>query len=140
MDIRRRHTFSLIFLVFFCCYVISPICYVNNRLNHTGEILNKKNFDIKRIGVVWEFLVSKLFNKENTEESRLNVKFLIKKACAVLSSNSIEKISFVKYLLCFAANFTTSEGSDASIDKLSSPSPDTGYILTFSGLSPPLFS
>lgn len=138
MNIRRRNTFSLIFLIFFCCYVISPICYIDNRLNHTGKILNKKNFDIKRIGVVWEFLISKLFSKENTEESRSNVKFLIKKARAILSSNSIEKISFDKYLLSYAVNFTTQEGSDASTDNLSSQSPDAGYILTFSGLSPPL--
>jgi hypothetical protein len=140
MDIRGKHTFSLIFLIFFCCYVISPICYVDNRLHHTGEILNKANFDIKRIGVVWEFLISKLFSKENSEDSRPNVRFLIKKARAVLSSNSIEKISFAKYLLSFAVTFTNPEGSYASTDKLSSSSPDAGYILTFSGLSPPLLS
>jgi len=101
MVIRRRHTFSLIFLIFFCCYVISPFCYV---------------------------------------DSRSNVNFLINKARAVLSSNSIEKISFAKYLLSFAANITNAEGYYASTDKLSSPSPDSGHILTFSGLSPPLLT
>ena len=140
MDIRKRHRFSLIFLIFFCCYVISPFCYVDNQLNQTGEILNKTNLDIKRMGVVWEFLISKLFNKENTEDSRPNVKFLINKARAVLSSNSIEKISFAKYLLSYTINLTNPEGSYADTDKLSSPSPDAGYILTFSGLSPPLLS
>jgi len=140
MDFGRRHTFSLIFLIFFCCYVISPICYVDSRFNPTGNILHKTNFDIKRIGVVWEFLISRLFNKENAEDSRSNVNFLIKKARAVLISNSIEKISFVKYLISFAANFIIPEGSFASTDKLSSPSPDSGHILTFSGLSPPFFS
>ncbi len=138
MQLCKRNIITFLFLFYFLLYVVSPFCYAEDRLSEDSAITHTAKYDIKNIRVIWELILSKLSQKENTEDSRSSVHFFIKKARAVLSSNNTVKAaqpeSEVPPLndhfprvesVTFSAWFT-----DAG--------PQHGFRSLFSGLSPPL--
>lgn len=137
MIFRKRNIIKFLFLIYFLLYVVSPFCYAEDRLSEDSAITHAAKYDIKKIRVIWELILSKLSQKENADDSRSGMHFFIKKARAVLSSNNTVKAaqseSDVSPIndhfqriesVTFSAVFTEAD-------------PQRGFYSAFSGLSPP---
>lgn len=149
MQRRKRHIITFLFLFYFLLYVVSPFCYAEDGLSEDSTITDAAKYDTPLIPplsrgelkggvrVIWELILSKLSQKEDTEDNRSGVHFFIKKARAVLSSNNTVKAaqseSEVPPLndhfpqmesVTFSAEFTDAD-------------PQQGFYSSFSGLSPP---
>jgi len=150
MQRSKRYIITFLFLIYFLLYVVSPLCYAEDRLSEDSAITHAAKYNTPLIPplssrelkggvrVIWELILSKLAQKEDTEGSRPGVHFFIKKARAVLSSNNTVKAAqsgsevppLNDYFLqmesvTFSAGFTDAD-------------PQQGFYSSFSGLSPPL--
>ncbi len=139
----KRHIFGILFFIYFLLYIVSPLCYAKDRLSELDgdyAIAHTSKCDTKKICVVWELILSKLFQPKNDENNYSGIHFFIKKSPTVISSNNITKISHPEFT-----------ESDNKILIYSSPEPlifivqpkdndhRDGFCCLSSGLSPPIF-
>ncbi|BCB95431.1 hypothetical protein JZK55_03530 [Dissulfurispira thermophila] len=136
MQRRRKHIITFLFLVYFFLYVVSPLCYAEDRLDEGSQISHAAKCNIKNIRIIWELVLSRLTQNENADDSNSGVKFFIKKARAVLSLNNIVKLLQESAVPPIDNCFLRTE-SVAFFAELADVSYQQGFYLSFSGLSPP---
>lgn len=137
MNIIKRHILNLLFIVCFFVYVLSPLCYVGDQLYENDSIAYKLHIDLNRITTVWELLISKNSDNENSEDNQTNAKLLITKKQAIIKSNHLENRNQTKsFLLINEANVLYAE-SFLYLNQLSSISSENGYHTSLSWRSPP---
>lgn len=137
MQSRKRHTITLLFLVYFILYVVSPLCYAEDRLSEDSTITHAAKYDIKNIRVIWELILSKLSQKEDREDNHSGVHFFIKKARAVLSSNNTVKAVKSESEVLSLNNLFPRVESVAFYIEFTDADLQSGFYSSFSGLSPP---
>jgi hypothetical protein len=137
MNFRKRYIITFLFLVYFLLYVVSPLCYAEDRLSEDSTITHAAKHNTKNIRVIWELILSKLAQKEDTEDSRPGVHFFIKKARAVLNSNNTVKAAQSECAVSSFNNLVFFEESLTPLFLLPEPIPQKGFHSSFSGLSPP---
>lgn len=137
MNYRKKYFFTVLFLVYFLLYVVSPLCYANDRLSEEGLITHSTKHNTKNIRVIWELILSGLFQKENPEDRGPDVHFLIKKARAVLSSSNILKTAQQESESSYLSNFSFSGEVFPPLSHSVNIAPQKGFYRSFSGLSPP---
>lgn len=137
MNFWKKHILK-VFFTYFLVYVLSPFCYMGNQPNENTIIASKTRHDTRNIRVIWELVFSEFFQPEDANDSSSDVRFLIKKARAVLRTDNILKIS--------QSELTVSASEDDSINFLEPLIPllqftklyyKAGFYTLFSGLSPP---
>jgi hypothetical protein len=149
MNFRKKYTITFLFLFYFLLYVVSPLCYAEDRISEDSIITHAAKYNTPLIPplsrgelkggvrVIWELILSKFSQKEDAEDGSPDVRFFIRKARAVLSSNNTIKVAqsesgapplndhFQRIeSVTFSAEFT-------DVD------PQRGFYSSFSGLSPP---
>lgn len=140
MQVKTRHIITLLFSIYFSLFVLSPICYTADGLSEENGADYQAHINITSLHVIWELKLSKYLPRKNAGSSKQNVRLLIKKARALVSSNYIEKLSssgsaeFDYSDIIFSLNFHSSLGQYAKSEYR------TGSYLVVSGLSPPYFS
>jgi len=140
MQCRKRHAVTILFSVYFLFYVLSPFCFTNDGLSDSSESAYRLNLSIKNIRVVWGLFLSGSDEQKDEGGSRHNVQLLIRKARALVSTNSIVKFTppesaeFVFNEIDFSPKFCT------SLSRYTRQEHRTGFCLSVSGLSPPYFS
>jgi hypothetical protein len=140
MQLQKRHIVTFLFSIYFALYVLSPICYTEDGLSGNNAAAYQTNLNLKGIRIIWELILSKHLTNKDAERSQPNVQFLIKKARALVVSNSIvnltpsESAEFDYNDSIFSSNFYT------PIDHHTKPEYRTGSYLSVSGISPPSFS
>lgn len=137
MNCRKRYIFTFLFLIYFLLYVVSPLCYAEERLSEGGLITHATKHNTKNIRVIWELILSGLFQKENPEDRGPDVHFLIKKARAVLSSSNILKTAQQESESSYLSNFNFSGEVSPPLIHSVNIAPQKGFYRSFSGLSPP---
>lgn len=137
MQSRKRHIITLLFLVYFLLYVVSPLCYAEDGLSEDSTITHAAKYDIKNIRVIWELILSKLSQKEDREDNHSGVHFFIKKARAVLSSNNTVKTAQSESEVISLDNLFPRVESVAFYIEFTDADPQQGFYSSFSGLSPP---
>lgn len=149
MNYRKRYFFTFLFLVYFLLYVVSPLCYANDRLSEGGLITHSTKHNTPLIPplsrgelkggvrVIWELILSGLFQKENPEDRGPDVHFLIKKARAVLSSSNILKTAQQESESSYLSNFNFSGEVFSPLSHSVNIASQKGFYRSFSGLSPP---
>lgn len=137
MQSRKRHIITLLFLVYFLLYVVSPLCYAEEGLSEDSTITHAAKYDIKNIRVIWELILSKLSQKEDREYNHSGVHFFIKKARAVLSSNNTVKTAQSESEVISLDNLFPRVESVAFYIEFTDADPQQGFYSSFSGLSPP---
>lgn len=137
MQSRKRHTITLLFIVYFILYVVSPLCYAEDRLSEDSTITHAAKYGIKNIRVIWELILSKLSQKEDREDNHSGVHFFIKKARAVLSSNNTVKAVKSESEVLSLNNLFPRVESVAFYIEFTDADPESGFYSSFSGLSPP---
>ncbi|MEW6214300.1 MAG: hypothetical protein AB1478_03720 [Nitrospirota bacterium] len=136
MKLGKRNFFKILFLIYFLLYVVSPICYVENRLNEDNKITRETGYDVKNVVFIWELIVSKLLQQENLIDKPSNVRFLIKKPRAVLDTDNITKVTQTESTT-YLDDPIPSLKPLIPLVQLPKPDSQDGFYLTFSGLSPP---
>ncbi len=137
MNSQKKHIFKFLFLVYFLFYVVSPLCYAKERLNEGDVIAHTTKHETKNIRVIWELILSKLFQQDNTEDNPSNVHFFIKKARAVLGSNNITKIAQSESAISSLNEFSPPEESLIPLFQPIDLKPQDGIYSVSSGRSPP---
>lgn len=137
MNCRKRYIFTFLFLAYFLLYAVSPLCYANDILSEEGLITHSTKHNTKNIRVIWELILSGLFQKENPEDSRSGAHFFIKKARAVLSSSNILKTAQQESESSYLSNFNFSGEVFPPLYHSVNIAPQKGFYRSFSGLSPP---
>lgn len=138
MKRSKRHIITFLYLSYFLLYVVSPLCYAEDRLSEDSTITDAAKYNIKNFRVIWELILSKLSLKEDAEESSSAVQFFIKKARAILSSNNTVKVIQPE---CAVSSFNCLyffQKSLIPLFLLQKPNPQKECYSSFSGLSPPL--
>ena len=137
MNFWKKHILK-VFFTYFLVYVLSPFCYMGNLPNENTIIASKTRHDTRNIRVIWELVFSEFFQPEDANDSSSDVRFLIKKARAILRTDNILKVS--------QSELTVSASEDDSINFLepliqllqfTKPDYKAGFYTLFSGLSPP---
>jgi hypothetical protein len=118
-------------------YVVSPFCYAEDRISEDSTITHAAKYDIKNIRVIWELILSKLSQKEDTEDNRSGVHFFIKKAKAVISSNNTVKAAQSESELPQLNDHFPRIESVTFSTVFANANPQQGFYSLFSGLSPP---
>jgi hypothetical protein len=93
MKFRKLKLLIFLLLTHFIFYAVSPICYTEDKLSEGGEIANKTENGNKKVVFLWDLIVSKLLYNKNSSENLPNIQILIKKARAILQTNTISKIT-----------------------------------------------
>lgn len=93
MKFRKLKLLIFLLLTHFIFYAVSPICYTEDKLSEGGEIANKTENGNKKVVFLWDLIVSKLLYHKNSSENLPNIQILIKKARAILQTNTISKIT-----------------------------------------------
>lgn len=137
MILGKRHIFGILFFIYFLLYVVSPFCYAEDRLNENSTVTHAAKYDIKKIRVIWELILSKLSQKEDAEDSHSGVHFFIKKARAVLSSNNTVKASQSESEVPPLNDHFPRVESVTFSAGVADADPQKGFYSSFSGLSPP---
>ena len=137
MSFRKGNIIRLFFLVYFIIYVISPLCYAEDRLTESSAITRNAKYNIKNIRVIWELTLSRLFQKENQEDSRSGAHFFIKKARAVLCFNKSVKTLQPDSELPYLNSFVFNTENVSFLPPTKSIASQNLFLSIFSGLSPP---
>lgn len=137
----RRNILGILFFIYFLFYVLSPLCYAEDGLKKSDggyAITYAAKYGTKNIHVIWEFVLSTLFQKENRENNNSGVQLIIKKDRAVLGSNGIVKIvqPELTETKCNALIYTY-EGLSTPAVQLPDYDCRNGFYRLSSGLSPP---
>lgn len=130
----------MLFSIYFLFYVLSPFCFTNDGLSEGGESTYQLNFNMKNLRVVWGLFLSAPDKQRDPGAGGYDVQVLIRKARALVTTNSI-----VKFAPSDSAEFVFSEidfspqGCTSSA-RYSTGEHPAGPCLRVSGLSPPYFS
>ncbi len=135
MCFKKKHFFRFLFIFYFLFYAISPLCY-SIALNETAVIKGEINHDFKKIRLfLWDLIYSTVLQREAPEDNSSNV-CLIKKARAILGSDTTTKITR-EYSASSENTFILPETQLYITFVLIPNSPFGGFYPLFSGLSPP---
>lgn len=93
MKFRKTKFLIFLFLTHFIFYAVSPICYAEDKLIENSSIASKTEDGDKKVVFMWDLIVSKLLCHKNSPESLPNIQILIKKARAILQTNTLTKIT-----------------------------------------------
>jgi hypothetical protein len=137
MNCGKRYIFTFLFLFYFLLYVVSPLCYAEDRISKDSTITHAAKHNTKNIRVIWELILSKLSQKEDTEDSSSGVHFFIKKARAVLSSNNTAKAAQSESEVPPLNDYFQRIESVTFSAEFTDADPQQGFYSSFSGLSPP---
>jgi hypothetical protein len=136
MKFRKLKLLIFLLLTHFIFYAVSPICYTEDKLSEGGEIANKTENGNKKVVFLWDLIVSKLLYNKNSSENLPNIQILIKKARAILQTNTISKIT-QEYSASVEKIFV-SPVTQFQILLIQTPCPTyKDFVPLFSGLSPP---
>lgn len=136
MKFRKLKLLIFLLLTHFIFYAVSPICYTEDKLSEGGEIANKTENGNKKVVFLWDLIVSKLLYHKNSSENLPNIQILIKKARAILQTNTISKIT-QEYSASVEKIFV-SPVTQFQILLIQTPCPTyKDFVPLFSGLSPP---
>jgi hypothetical protein len=140
MPLCKRRIIAFLFSIYFLLFVLSPVCFTVDGQAGNNAIFHQTNLNTKNIRVVWELILSKYSANNDDEGSRTNVQLLIRKARALVSSNSIVKLTPSESAEFDYSDNTFSQNFHVSLDQRTKPECRTGSYLSVSGLSPPTFS
>jgi hypothetical protein len=136
MKFRKIKLLIFLLLAHFIFYAVSPICYTEEKLSEGGEIANKTEDGNKKVVFLWDLIVSKLLHHKNSSGSLPNIQILIKKARAILQTNTISKIT--QEYSASAEKIFVSPVTQFQIPLIQTPCPIyKDFVPLFSGLSPP---
>jgi hypothetical protein len=136
MKFRKLKLLIFLLLTHFIFYAVSPICYTEDKLSEGGEIANKTENGNKKVVFLWDLIVLKLLYHKNSSENLPNIQILIKKARAILQTNTISKIT-QEYSASVEKIFV-SPVTQFQILLIQTPCPTyKDFVPLFSGLSPP---
>jgi len=133
----KKHIFGVLFFIYFLLYVVSPVCYAGDSVNEKIIITHGAKQNLKNLHVIWELILSKIAQKENSENNGSGVQFFIKKARAVLTSNNTVKAAQSESDVISLDNLFSQMESVAFCIEFTDTDPRSGFYSSFSGLSPP---
>lgn len=149
MNCRKRYILTFLFLVYFLLYVVSPLCYAEDGLSEDSTITHAAKYNTSLIPplsrgelkggvrVIWELILSRLSQKEDTEDSRSGLHFFIKKARAVLNLNNTVKAAQSESEVPPLSDYFPRIESITFSAGIADADPQCGFYSSFSGLSPP---
>ncbi|RJQ56807.1 MAG: hypothetical protein C4526_00865 [Nitrospiraceae bacterium] len=140
MNILKKNIFILLFSVYFLFYILSPLCLAEDGIPESSSDSFKTTLNAKNIRVIWEMVLSDFFSSSEDESGRANVHILIKKARALVSSNSIVKQTPSESSEFDCSDFAFTRGFYSLSDRYTKPEYRTGSYSSVSGLSPPFLS
>ncbi|MFH1701889.1 MAG: hypothetical protein ABIB41_00475 [Nitrospirota bacterium] len=136
MKSRKTKLLIFLFLTHFIFYAVSPICYAEDKISENGSIANKTEESNKKVVFMWDLIVSKLLYHKNSSGSLPTIQLLIKKARAILETNTIIKIT--KEYSASAEKIFVSPVTQFQILLIQTPCLIyKDFVPLFSGLSPP---
>jgi hypothetical protein len=140
MLFRKRHAVAVLFSIYFLFYVLSPFCFTKDGLNDGNGSSYQLNLSLKNIRVVWGLFLPGRDKQKDTAGGGNNVQLLIRKARALVGTNSVVKFTPPEYAEFVFNEIDFSPRSRASLALYARPEYRTASYLSVSGLSPPSLS
>lgn len=149
MIFRKKNIIKFLLPVYFLLYIVSPLCYAEDRLSEDSSINHAAKYNAslpspltmgesgEGISVIWELILPNRSHKKDTEDRCPGVHFFIKKGRAVLSSKNTIKAAQLESEAPSLTDYFPRIESVISSAGVVDAAPQHGFYSSFSGLSPP---